>query len=60
MSLVILFGSLLIYRGKYTSGGLVNLVLGVAGLFLPGVGLLEAVLAILSGLLGFIAAQTAR
>ena len=58
LAVVILLGSLLIYRGKSSSGGLVNLVVGLVALFLPGIGDTEAVLAIVSGILGFVASES--
>lgn len=59
LALAILFGSLLMYRGKPSSGGLVNLILGVVVIVL-GYGTTEGVLAVLSGILGLIAAQTLK
>lgn len=59
----ILLGSLLIYRGKYRTGGLVNFLLGVVALvlgFVFRVGTVEAVLAIISGILGLLAADRFR
>lgn len=58
LGLVILFGSLLIYRGTTNAGGFVNLLVGIVALFF--VGNLEAVLAIISGILGLIAVGTLR
>lgn len=52
---VILFASLLIYRRTTNAGGFVNLIVGIIGLFVPGIGTTEAALAIISGILGLIA-----
>lgn len=60
IAVVILLASLLIYRGKSSVGGLVNLVVGIVALFLPGIGVTEAVLAIVSGLLGIVASDALR
>lgn len=57
LGLAILFGSLLIYRGKHKSGGLVNLVLGLVVLVLSYGTTTEAVLAVISGVLGLVAEQ---
>ena len=54
VGLGILFGSVLIYRGSYSTGGILNLVLGVVGLVL-GRDSIGAVLAIISGVVGFLA-----
>ena len=56
VSLVILFGSLLLYRGKSSAGGLVLLVLGVVVLIL-GWDQTSAVLAIVGGILGVVASE---
>jgi hypothetical protein len=58
LGVVILFGSLLIYRGTTNAGGFVNLLVGIVALFF--VGTTESVLAIISGILGLIAAGTLR
>ncbi len=60
IAVAILLGSVLIYRAKSSTGGLVNLLLGVVGLFVTGVGQDAAVLAIVSGVLGILAAETFR
>jgi len=54
LGIAILFGSVLIYRGTYSGGGLVNLIMGVV-VFLVSRDTLAAVLAIVSGVLGFLA-----
>ncbi len=51
---LILLGSLLLYRGSYSTGGIVNLVLGIVGLVI-GVYQVGAILALLSGVLGLVA-----
>lgn len=50
----LLFGSILIYRGKYSSGGIANLVLGVVVLII-GPSSVGGILAIISGILGILA-----
>ena len=62
----LLYGSYLIFRGKTTllfgwtktrTGALINLILGLATLLIPGgVGGTASILAIVSGVLGFLAA----
>src|SRR5207237_8953961 len=62
----LLYGSYLIFRGKTSllfgwakkrTGAMINLVLGVATLLIPGgVGGTASILAIVSGVLGFVAA----
>lgn len=54
LGLAILFGSVLIYRRQYSTGGLLNLILGILALIL-GAGTLGGVLAIISGVLGLMA-----
>lgn len=49
----LLLGSVLIYRGRYSTGGIVNLVLGVVVLILSSS--VAGILAILSGILGILA-----
>ncbi len=60
IAVAILLGSVLVYRAKSSTGGLVNLLLGVVGIFIAGVGTDAAVLAIVSGVLGILAAETFR
>jgi len=57
IALVILFGSLIIYRGKYAAGGLLNVILGVVA-FVSGYDRTAAALAVVSGLIGLVATQT--
>jgi hypothetical protein len=62
----VLYGSYLIFRGKTSlllgwaktrTGAIINLVIGLVTLFLPGgVGGTASILAIVSGVLGFLAA----
>ncbi len=54
LGLGILFGSVLIYRRQYSTGGILNLVLGIVVIVLGG-GLLGGVLALISGVLGLLA-----
>jgi len=56
LGIAILFGSLLIYRGKYSSGGIVNILLGIVALIL-GAGTLGGILAIVSGVIGLVASE---
>lgn len=58
LGLAILFGSLLLYRGKHSTGGIVNLLLGVVVLVL-GYGTTPGILAVISGVLGLVAEQAA-
>ncbi len=51
---LILLASLLLYRRSYSTGGILNLVLGIVGLVI-GVSQIGAILALLSGVLGLIA-----
>ena len=51
---LILLASLLLYRRSYSTGGILNLVLGIVGLVL-GVSQIGAILALLSGVLGLVA-----
>jgi len=50
----LLFGSVLLYRGRYSTGGLLNLILGIVVLIL-GRNQLGGVLALISGVVGLIA-----
>lgn len=59
LGVVILLGSVLIFRGKSSSGGVVNLVVGAVGLLL-GIDTTGAILAIVSGILGLVASDTFR
>ncbi|MGQ0797152.1 MAG: hypothetical protein ACT4OI_04700 [Methanobacteriota archaeon] len=56
VSLGILFGSLLLFRAKYSAGGLLNLVLGIAALVLA-YDTTAGALAVVSGILGLVATQ---
>jgi len=56
LGIAILFGSLLIYRGKYSSGGIVNILLGIVALIL-GAGTLGGILTIVSGVIGLVASE---
>ena len=58
VAIALLFGSVLLYRGRGMSGGLVNLIFGIVA-FAFGYGELEAVAGVLSGILGLLAGQTA-
>jgi hypothetical protein len=54
LGIAILVGSLLIYRAKYSSGGIVNIVLGIVALILPA-DYTGGILAIVSGVIGLVA-----
>ncbi len=54
LGLAILFGSLLLYRRQYSTGGILNLVLGILAIVLT-LSLLGGVLAIISGVCGLLA-----
>lgn len=54
LGLGILFGSLLLYRRQYSTGGILNLILGILVLVLAA-GVLGGVLALISGVLGLMA-----
>ena len=56
LGIAILVGSLLIYRGKYSSGGIINILLGSVALILP-VSTTGGILAIVSGVLGLVATE---
>ncbi len=54
LGLAILFGSLLIYRRQYSTGGILNLVLGILVLVIA-TSELGGILALISGVLGLVA-----
>ena len=58
LGLAVLFASLLLYRRQYSTGGLLNVVIGIVILFL-GASLLGGILALISGVAG-LAAHEAR
>ncbi len=53
LGLAILFGSVLIYRGRYSTGGILNLVLGIVALLVADQ--LGGILALISGVVGLVA-----
>jgi hypothetical protein len=59
LGLGLLLGSVMIYRGSYSSGGILNLILGIVALAV-GAGTLGAVLGLISGVLGLLANETHR
>jgi hypothetical protein len=59
IGVAILFGSLLLYRGRYSTGGILNLIMGVLAIVL-GTDLVGAVLALISGFAGLLANETRR
>jgi len=54
LGVAILFGSLLLYRGRYSTGGILNLILGIVALII-GPSQLGGVLALISGVVGLLA-----
>ncbi len=54
LGVAILFGSLLIYRGRYSTGGILNLILGIVALIL-GASQIGSILALISGVVGLVA-----
>ncbi len=54
LGLGLLFGSLLIYRRNYSTGGILNLILGILVIVLGG-GVLGGVLGLISGVVGLLA-----
>ena len=59
LGLAILFGSLLLYRGQYSTGGILNLILGILVLIL-GPSQLGGILALISGVVGLLANEARR
>ena len=59
LAIAILLGSVMIYRGTYAGGGIINLVLGVIVLVWTG-DWQTAILAIISGVLGLAASEARR
>ncbi|HEY7589003.1 MAG TPA: hypothetical protein VIB49_09710 [Thermoplasmata archaeon] len=55
----LLLGSVLAYRGQYTSGGITNLVLGIVVLII-GPSNIGGILGILSGILALLANESRR
>jgi len=56
LGIAILAGSLLIYRGKNSSGGIVNILLGIVTLIL-GLNFTGGILAVVSGVIGLVASE---
>ncbi len=54
LGLAILFGAFLIYRGSYSTGGILNIVLGIVALLI-GLSQIGSILALISGVVGFVA-----
>jgi hypothetical protein len=59
LGVAILLGSVMIYRGSYSTGGILNLILGIVA-FVLGANTLGAVLALISGVLGLLANEARR
>ena len=60
LGVAIVLGSLMIYRGKYGSGGLVNIVLGIIVIVLGYGSTTGGILAIISGVLGLVASESGK
>ena len=56
LGIAILVGSLLIHRGKYSSGGIINILLGIVALILA-ISTTGSILAIVSGVIGLVATE---
>ena len=59
LGIAILVGSLFIYRGKYSSGGIINILLGIVAIIL-GISTTGGILAIVSGVIGLVATEAGR
>ena len=59
LGLAILLGSVLIYRGNYGGGGIVDILLGIVSLLL-GANSTGAILALVAGVIGLVAGQAKR
>ncbi|HYU06122.1 MAG TPA: hypothetical protein VEM77_02950 [Thermoplasmata archaeon] len=60
LGVAIVLGSLMIYRGKYGAGGLVNIVLGIIVIVLGYGSTTGGILAIISGVLGLVASESGK
>lgn len=60
VGIAVLAGSLLIYRAKYSSGGIINVILGLVALVLPGTSDTGGILAIISGIVGLVASEAGK
>ncbi|HEX9340431.1 MAG TPA: hypothetical protein VF992_04590 [Thermoplasmata archaeon] len=60
LGIAIILGSLMIYRGKYGSGGIINIVLGIIVIVLSLGSSTGGILAIVSGVLGLVAAEAGK
>ncbi len=54
LGIAVLFGALFIYRGRYSLGGILNLVLGII-ILIRGPDALGGILALISGIVGLLA-----
>jgi len=59
LGIAILVGSLFIYRGKYSSGGIINILLGIVALILE-FSQIGGILAIVSGVVGLVATEASH
>jgi len=60
LGIAIILGSLMIYRGKYGSGGIINIVLGIIVIVLGYGSTTGGILAIISGVLGLVASESGK
>lgn len=60
LGLAILLGSVMIHRGRHSTGGILNIVPGVVALVLPGSNHTGGILAIVSGILSFVTGEMGR
>ncbi|HYM40016.1 MAG TPA: hypothetical protein VEY12_07735 [Thermoplasmata archaeon] len=54
LGIAVLFGSLLLYRGRYSTGGILNLILGIVALII-GTSQVGGILVLISGVVGLVA-----
>ncbi len=60
LGVAVVLGSIMIYRGKYGSGGLINIVLGIIVIVLGYGSTTGGILAIISGVLGLVASESGK
>ncbi len=58
LGLAILFASIMIYRGRYSTGGILNIVLGIVALLIAD--RLGGILTLISGVIGLVANEARR
>ncbi len=59
VGIAILFGSVLIYRRSYSTGGILNIILGILVIVLS-LGTIAGVLTLISGVVGLLATEARR